>query len=317
MLLIHKDGTLVKKVIANFLQRGIMQVTNGRARSNASIRYNSLTSLRFPTVALGSSQPSTTVQSRIPLGLNFKIMSVSYVLSGVTTGASLALNVTLGTGSYETAGAAPTDYFTIGGTYANGDTITVTLGGVSYTYTVNAEIAGNNAAIVQHFASAINRNQPFASTVFASAQGLSVVISLVAYSTATSTFTVSKNSTSGTVTANAANLSGGATGVLPAQPVIDNPLQTAPFNIAASGTALFPIDTPILLTNDQPGVLYTKLNNNFDAIWPSFSELTLRTITGTSMTGNLDVILWGVPYDVNPFAPQDRVSSFLPGPRTI
>ena len=294
-----------------------MQVTNGRNRSNASIRYNCLTPLSFPTVALAASQASTVIQARRALGANFKIMAVSYVLSGSLTGTNLAVNVVSGVGAYETAGASPTDFAVIGGTYAINDTISITLGTATYTYIVNSESYTSNAVIAQRMAAAINRIQPFAVQVLATVQGVGLLISLVAYSTATTSFSVSKVSASGTVTANAATLTGGASGTLPAQPVIDSPLQTAPFNIAAANTALFPINVPINITADVPSVLYPVINNNFDAIWPSYSTLTLRTVTGTGIAGNLDVTLWGVPYDVNPFAPQDRVQSFLPGPRTI
>jgi hypothetical protein len=294
-----------------------MQVTNGRNRSNASIRYNCLTALRFPTVTLAASQASTVVQGRIPLAVNFKIMAVAATLYGSVAGTELAINIVSGPGAYSDTGIAPWGYATLTGTYAAGDTFTIILAGVSYTYTVNANNAGNNAAIAQQAAAAINLAQPFASQVLATAQGTAIVIALIAYNTTTPTLAVSKNSTSGNIAVSGANLANGAAGTLPAQPVIDNPLQTAPFNIAAAGTSLFPIDLPIYLGADQPSVFYPSINNNFDAIWPSFSELTLRTITGSDVTGSLEVTLWGVPYDVNPFMPQAATQAFTPGPQTI
>ena len=294
-----------------------MQVTNGRNRSNASIRYNCLTALRFPTVTLAASQASTVVQARLPLGVNFKVMSVSAVLSGSLAGSQLAINIVSGAGLTGNTGSAPWGYVTIGGTYAIGDTITISLAGVPFTYTVNANNVNSDYAIAQQIAAAINLAQPFASQVFASGQGTLVVLALVAYNTTTPTLTASVNSAAGTAVASGATLTSGAAGTLPGQPVIDNPLQTAPFNVAATGTTLFPIDAPLFLVTDVPTVLYPTLNNNFDAIWPSFSELTLRTKTGTLVTGNLEVILWGVPYDVNPFMPQAATQAFTPGPQTI
>ena len=294
-----------------------MQVTNGRNRSNASIRYNGLTSMHFISTTLAASQASSVVQGRIPLAAHFKIMAVSAVLSGAVAGTQLAINISLGAGTYGSTGGAPWGYVTLTGTFSVGDTITTTLAGTSYTYTVSPNVAGNNFAIAQRMASAINRLQPFASQVYATAQGTVVVISLVAYNTTTPTLTASDNSAAGVVTASGATLTNGSAGTLPNQPVIDNPNQTAPFNIAANGTALFPIDVPLILTADVPTVLYPIINNNFDAIWPPFSELTLRTVTGTGVTGMLDMRILGTCYDVNPFAPQSAARAFLPGPTTI
>lgn len=295
------------------------QVTNGKRRNPASIGYNNL--IAIPLARAGSGYNPTVVSSRLPLGLNLKIMAVSFSIETGATG-PLAFNVVQGTGSYETAGSAPAGAVAIGGTFVAGDQITTTVGGVPYTVAITSRNAGNNLMIAADIASGICRNQPFgvAPAYFAGSVGTSVNLAQVAYNTTgnSTTLTSSVSSASGTATASASTLLGGTVGVLPTAPALDNSNQTSPAATAAAGTALFPIDVPLLLGTtasgaDVVGIVYPAFPRNFDAIWPAGTELTMRYSGNSGTTSaEMNVVLWAVPYDVNAFNPELKANGFIP-----
>lgn len=290
-----------------------MQVTTGKKRSPESIGYNNLMALRFPTVALAASQAAATVQARIPLGLNVKIMAISYVMSGTVAGTA-DINVSQGAGSYEGVGTAAYGSVVLANTFSIDDTVTMTVGGVSSVTKVNSRTAGKNQLMAEGIASGINKNQPFGAAFVATSSGSTIYIVSTTYGTGANatTLTSSASSASGTATASGSTFANGSgVGAVPTMPALDNSNQTSPPATAAAGTALFPVDMPINMTADVPSNMYPTYPKNFDAIFPSASELTLRTVTNGSASGNLDVILWCVPYDVNAYNPELKGGTYF------
>lgn len=412
-------------------------VTLGKDKSVSSVGYNKLMAIPFASVSANSNATTAVPVRRIPLGLNLKIMAVSYAGSQATTSGTAAINIVLGGAVYEGVGSAPFATLTLGGTYAINDTITVVVGGISFSFQVTSRTAGNNPLIAASIASAINKQQPFAVQYFCSYQGPILILTLVAYGTAgnSTTFTASRVTTaSGTVTASGSTLAGGtgsatatpgvgtatvggtwlmgdtattdtysvnggnhnvvytvpstglttaqiAAGIaaavnadstaavlvtasssgsnvifttkpgqgyqpnyfnfsashtsasgsyngtgqfyavpsdyLPTMPALDNSNFTSPPQVAAAGTALFPVDIPVLSNAESSGIAYPVVPENYEAIWPAGSELTLRVFTSSNFSTVLDIILWCVPYDVHPMSPQDHVQYFVPGPQTL
>jgi hypothetical protein len=252
-------------------------------------------------------------------------MAVSYVIGGSPAGGG-SFNIVSGAGSYETTGFAPSGYIGLSGTFAIGDQISVTVGTLTKTYTVNVRTAGSNQMIAAGIAADINRTQPFGLPYVALSYGSEVVIHNIAYSTAgnTTAFAASTTSSGGTVSVSGATLSGGSAGVLPVTPALDNsnfPDPTPPFGqdsqTAVSGNALFPVDMALNFTADVPAILYPVYPKTFDAIWPAASELTLRLVTNGTAAGTLDVIVWAVPYDNHSAQPELSANYFLPSQTSL
>lgn len=286
------------------------KMIRSKSRIPSSLQYNAWTPIHFPAVTLSASEASSTIAARIPLGLNFKITHIGYVLSGSPAG-TLALNVVEGSGVYEGTGAAASyATLTLGGTFAAGDTIVYVIGGVSTTYTVSARNAGNNQAIAAAMATSFNRTNALNVSYRLSSLGAILVVQTLAYSTATPTFTASVVSAAGTATASGATFTAGVAGTLPVAPASDSTLAgVVPSVVAASLTALFPVDMfiPTSLA-EQVGTIYAL--ENFDAIFPTCSELTLRVVTNGAGAGTLQVTLYGVPVDRSPMQPEEANSYF-------
>jgi hypothetical protein len=295
-----------------------MQVTTGKNRRPQSIGYNNLFALRLPLIALAASSVSTTVQSRIPLGVNVKVMAVSYVLDTAVAGTA-SLNIVQGAASYETAGAPPTGTITLANTFLIGDSVTITVGGIDYKVTVTSRNAGNNQLLSADIAKGINRNNPFGAAYVASSSDSKIYVINIAYATAgnSTTLTTSAVSAAGTATASGGTLAGGSAGTLPTMPALDNSNITSPSQTAAAGAALFPVDMPLNMTADIPSMLYPIYPKNFEAIFPVASEITVRLITNGAAAGNLTIVVWCVPYDVNFMNPEEKNQHFLPGQSDI
>lgn len=92
-----------------------MSKITGKDRRPSSLVYNAYMEQGFPTVALAASQTDATVQARIPLALNVKIIAIAVGISGGAAGTA-SMNVALGAG---TMGAVATqrNQGTIAGAY--------------------------------------------------------------------------------------------------------------------------------------------------------------------------------------------------------
>lgn len=299
-----------------------MQKITGKSSGPVnSVGYGSLIAVPFPAVTVGVSQVGTAVQARIPLGLNLKIMAVSFVMGGGSTG-SVKMNIVQGAGSYETAGSAPVAGTVLSGTWAVGDVFSITVGSITKNFTVTSRTAGNNALLAGVTAEEINRFGTFntASTRFyCYSMGGLLAFSEIAYGTAGNSIAFGSavvSSSAGVTSPSGATFSGGAAGTLPVMPPLDNsPVPAPPIPpLAADGNALFPVDLILLAADDNPSVLYPVVPGNFEAIWPSGHELTLRLITDGSAAGTLNVVLWAMPVDANSTNPQNKVTWFQPAP---
>jgi hypothetical protein len=139
-----------------------MQNTIGKNTYPQAVGYNHLIAIPFDTVTLGASIVPSTVSARTPLGLNLKIMSVSYVFSGTVAGTT-AMNISLGSAAYETAGSAPFVTATFGGTWLVNETYNLVVGGVSQQFLITSRTAtataytANNNLIASDAAETINR----------------------------------------------------------------------------------------------------------------------------------------------------------------
>lgn len=283
-------------------------------------------------VVPASSQTSTAIQKIVPLGLNYKITHISYAMSnfhvippaapvGSTFAAGhLSLNIVSGVGAYEGTGAGSSyAYLTLGGTFLLNDTITVSIAGIPYVYTVSGRTAGNLQLIGQAMAESFNRQgingiyPSFPSLYIANSLGAEVVIQTLAYSVATPTFTVSTSSIAGTVTASGSNMVAGVAGALPGVPLSDSTsIGIVPSQVAAPATALFPVNMVLPLFNssqaDVGGTIYAL--KNFDVNWPTLAELTVRITADGTVAGGLNIILWGVPNDIHPMQPEEAATAF-------
>jgi hypothetical protein len=303
-----------------------------------SLQYNAWAPIRVtPIIVPAAAQTTAAVQSINPLGLNYKITHISYTMSNfysatygaVPTGGhfaagKMALNISSGVGAYEGAGAASSyAYFTLGGTFATNDKITVTILGIAYTFTVSARDSSLQL-VGQAFASNMNSQTldtvtpyiyPGFNTLYrANSLGAEVVIQTLAYSTATPSITVSTTSVAGTITlGSGATMVAGVAGALPGVPQTDTtPIGIVPSLVAAAGSAVFPVDIVLPLFNasqaDLGGTIYALENN--DANWPTLAELTLRFSADGVVAGGLNVIVWGVPNDIHPEQSGESASPF-------
>jgi len=98
-------------------------------------------------------------------------------------------------------------------------------------------------------------------------------------------------------------------------PITDQtPVGIVPSGTAVAGNQLFATDQPITMTADTVTLLYPA-NDLWDAIWPSGSELTLRTVTNGSAAGLLQVDLVVTPFDNHPTQPE--IGPFVPSQSLI
>jgi hypothetical protein len=278
-----------------------------------------------PMIVPAAAQTSDVVQAIKPLGLNFKITHISYALSnwevvppaaptgGHFVAGKIALNVVSGVAAYEGAAAASSYAFlTLGGTYQAGEKITVLIASVPYVYEVTGRAAANLTQLAANMAASLNLQAmtgvfPAFNTLYrANSLGAEIVIQTLAYSTATPAFSVSTTSIAGTVVASGAAMVAGVAGAKPISPVLDTTNQgITPSLTAVPGNALFPEDIILPMFNvsqaDLVGEVYAL--ESFDAFWPTGTELTLRITADGVVAGGLNVILWGVPYDLHYYLP--------------
>lgn len=300
-----------------------------KARMPEALQYNAWAPLKFDsfTHSAGAST-STAVRVMVPLGLNYKITHLSYILSnfsfaaptgGLFAPGKMALNVVSGFAAYEGAGAASSyGYLGLTGNFAINDKITVTIAGVPYSYTVNGRTVVNTFAVASAVAESLNRNTSFNALYRANSMGLEIVIQTLAYSVATPTFSAAVvTSNSGAISSTSgATMVAGVAGALPVVPVSDTTsIGIVPSQTAAVGSALFPVDIVLPLFSvtgqtgaDVVGTIYAL--ENFDSNWPNLAQLTLRITTDGAVAGNLTVILWGVPNDIHPMQPEEAATAF-------
>jgi hypothetical protein len=311
-----------------------IKLIQSKSRMPESLQYNAWAPLSFQPIQVNSPsgvRASTLIQGIKPLGLNYKITHISYVMSdwvnaglptsGTFAAGKLAMNIVSGVGAYEGAGAASSyAYITLSGTFAANDKITITIAGVPYVYTVNARVAGSLQTVAAGLTDFLNRQSlngnffGFNTLYRANSLGAEIVIQTLAYSTATPTFTVAvMTSATGAAVASGATMIAGIAGALPVAPVSDTTnLGIVPSQVAAVGTALFPVDIVLpLFAGSQADVVGTVYAlENFDANWPTLAEMTLRFTADGVVAGGLEVILWGVPNDVHPMQPEEAATAF-------
>jgi hypothetical protein len=313
------------------------KLIQAKNRMPDSLQYNAWEALDgISLIVPASAQTSAAVQAIKPLGLNYKITHISYVMSNfysatyaaVPTGGHFAagkmsLNIASGIGAYEGAGAASSyAYLTLGGTFLVNDKITITILGIAYTFTVGGRDT-TLQLIGQALASNLNSQiidtvtpyvYPGFNTLYrANSLGAEVVIQTLAYSTATPSFSVSTTSVAGTVTASGATMVAGVAGALPGVPQTDTtPIGIVPSLVAAAGTAVFPVNIVLPLfaagQADVCGTIYAL--ENFDANWPTLAEMTLRFTTDGTVAGGLNLVIWGVPNDIHPDQTGESASAF-------
>jgi hypothetical protein len=237
---------------------------------------------------------------------------------GLPTGGNFApgvmgFNIVMGPGSYEGAGASSSyAYATVGGVFQGGpfptpgDIINIVIAGVTYRVIMNSRFTPNLTLVAQGIVLELSQNAAFTKLYKVNSLGAEFVVQTLAYSTETPSFSVNTNSAFGTVTASGAAMVAGVAGNLPTQPVSDTTYYPGPPSLTAVQlNALFPVDIILPLFNasqaDLAGCVYAI--ENFDAIWPTDAELTLRITTDGVVAGGLNVILWGVPVDNHRFLP--------------
>lgn len=307
-----------------------IKLIQSKSRMPESLQYNAWAPMKFDPFVVAAAETAIQVRSIVPLGLNYKITHISYVVSdfgttfpsgGAFAAGKLAMNIVSGVGVYEGAGAASSyAYITLSGAFAANDKITITVAGVPYVYTVNARVAGSLQSVAADLTDFLNRQSlngnffGFNTLYRANSLGAEIVIQTLAYSTATPTFTVAVvTSATGAAVASGVTMIAGVAGALPVAPVSDTTnLGIVPSQVAAVGTALFPVDLVLPLfaagQADVVGTVYAL--ENFDANWPTLAEMTLRVVSDGTVGGNLNVILWGVPNDVHPMQPEEAATAF-------
>lgn len=305
------------------------KLIQAKARMPEALQYNAWAPLKFDSFThTAGASTSTAVRVMVPLGLNYKITHLSYILSdfsaaapggGLFADGKMALNVVSGVGAYEGAGAASSyGAIALTGNFAVNDKITVNLAGVPYSYTVSGRSVVNTFTIASSMAESLNRNTAFNALYRANSLGLEIVVQTLAYSTAVPAFSVTVVTTnSGSATAG--SMVAGVAGALPAVPVSDTTgIGIVPSQTAAVGSALFPVDIvlPYFTLGSVGATTQANLTGtiycleNFDANWPTLANLTLRLTTDGAVAGNLLVTLWGVPNDIHPMQPEESATAF-------
>jgi hypothetical protein len=302
------------------------QVIRAKARRPSALGYNSWMALDFGNIAVGANQAASAIQSRIPLGLNMKIVAVSLVPDSAAAG-TLSFNIASGAGLYETPATEATPAsatITFTGTFN---------GGAIFNFFVNGNNISGNQIYSYSVGSGPYNGDQMAAAVFASAPpgpSYGVVMSLsgnVITVTSTTPGTagnsvVISDATSGgaggTYTLSGATLSGG-TNSGPAVPPVLPPTDSTysgivPSVTATAGDALFATDQVVTMT---PEMVQTFFPTVFDAIWPSGSELTLRFVSNGSAAGHVKVIAYTTPYDLYSYRTQNTSTLFIPSASTI
>lgn len=283
-----------------------------KSRLPQSLQYNAWAPVQYARIA-SNTTPSIVSQ---PLGLNTKIIAVPYFLE--VTGAGLQfLNFVSGastTGLGGSGGRSSYGFVDLGSTFAAGDTIGFSIAGVVYSTTVNARNTGSNAKVAAGVVTSLSYNTAFNALYRANSLGGEIVIQTLAYATATPAFSVAVvTSASGTATANGANFVAGVAGTLPSQPVSDQTNNgIVPSGTAIVGNTLFPVDIILpgftTANNKLTGVIYCY--ENFDAIWPAVSTLSLVVGNPTSGTFATTATLMSTPMDNHPMQPEEAASVF-------
>jgi hypothetical protein len=300
-----------------------MSIIKSKRRRPESLGYNSWAPIivESPGNLTGVTNSSVIQIESIPLGLNYKVTHISYVLTnGLTSTGDLKINIVSGAGSYEgLAAVSPSARLTLGGTFVPGDKIVVTIGGAQISHTFTTRTAPNLTLMAASLANSLNYDPLFNTTYIANSLGPVVVYQQIAYTTATPTFAASTNSVAGTVTVSSATLVGGVAGTNPTQPILDQTqIGIVPSGTVVTGDALFPADivlaTTVGIPQNQVGLIYAV--KNFDAIWPAGSLMTLRAEGIAPPAGTIHVIVWGVPVDLHIGMPAEanqgfRISQFV------
>lgn len=306
-----------------------MSIIKSKRRRPESLGYNSWMSMLFGTDT-ATVAPGTNCYR--PLGLNMKFTHMSYVIAG-TSPSSIAGILNIASSRIATAPITNTSYgyFDFGGTFAVGDTVTLSVGGTVYKpFVVSAREAGNNTVLARHFTAYLNSvatasangSVLFSSSWIANSLGVEVVIQPLVYNATAYAYSVTLGTSAGTVTAGGATMVAG-TGVQTAftQPPAD---QTAigivPSGVAASGDRLFPVDIILPTFTAQAtglsGTVYAT--KNFDAIWGKNTTISL-TVANNGPVGNAHLLveLFGVPVDNQPMQPESSNGIFLPSSLTL
>jgi hypothetical protein len=263
-----------------------MSIIKSKRRRPSSLGYNSWSSIQFGNEnALVT--PGTVYAQ--PLGLNYKFTHLTYGIyqPTLTPGITGVINVRSGSSNF----AVPTintsyGYFDIGGTYAAGDKLTLTLSSVPFVYTVTGRDT-TKTILLGNMAAALNSNPLFNSTWICNTLGVEMVIQPLAYNTTTYVYSIAVQSAAGTATAGGAVM------------------------VAGSGLPTFTAQAGHLTGT----VFATK---NFDAIWPANSSVVLTSTNNGPIGawGGL-VTLYGVPVDNHIMQPQAANGIFLPGPNIL
>lgn len=281
---------------------------SSKSRTPKSLCYNSWFPFQFPALAPGN--PTQYVS----LGLNHKFTHLAYTIDppGFTAGMNESINIVSG---IPVAPSHNTSYgwVDLGGTFAAGDTITVTVAGTSYVFKVSAR-DNTLQKVAAALVSFLMRNLVFSASFIANSLGLEFVIQPLVYNAVTYPYSVLVVSAAGTATAGGANMVAG-TGVFasPSQPITDQTQNgIIPSPTAVTDNALFPVDIilPTFAAGQagKSGVVYAY--RNYDAIFPSASAVSLTQSTTSEGGGGGAFTLYSVPMDNHPMQPEEANTSF-------
>lgn len=241
---------------------------------------------------VAASQVASTVADLAVLPSRLKIPKINAAFTAISSlDGSIAFNIVVGTGSYETTGVAATGTFTITGAPLDTFTNTYVINGFS----VVTPQATANSVTAQAAADVLLLNAQSANTGVFATSSAGVITVKAPVGTAGNAITTTSTSSGGdTVTANQAHLASGTntTGITVAG---NDNSSTSGFctNPAVAGNALFNIDVPITLAN-FPGATLAGGGSSglgltptfWDAVYKCGAILTLRFISpaGGSVT---------------------------------
>ena len=254
------------------------QTLTGWNRSPYSATFNALSFVRFQQVSPSSAVANTTVQSEVILPGLFKIRKVGVSFTAIDNIAGDDLfNIVVGAGSYSTAGVEASDVITVGGTWAQNDTATVTIAGHAVVATIT-QASPSLANVATDIAAAIVADSTSNLIVTAAAGATTVTVTALVPGTGGNaiTITVAKSSTSGTISSAHATLVNGAnesgvtiapndnsfsSGTAAPQANTTNGAGLAvsssglgyPTNVAAAGMAVFSSDIPFVVGANPAG----------------------------------------------------------------
>ena len=300
-----------------------MQTIRSKNHTPDSLVFSALIPIQFDPITLAASEASSTVAARFPLPVGVKIIGLAAQLTGSLAG-SCSVNIVDGEPAYEGATAA-LGYIYVSGSAspAGTDTITATINGTPIT--TAAQPSGTTKEVAANaLASAINSSGAVNGTVNAVAAGYfngAAVVTIYALTggTAGNAVTLAASSNNGvqgqqsalSAVASGATLTGGlAAGGVPTLATTDSTeIGVVPSNTALPGQALFATDQALVMNPNQVQNLY-PVSDEFDAIFPKNSDLTVRVTTGAGTTGTLKIVALGQTFDQRPDKPQYSV--FLP-----